>query len=132
MPKTAFCSGCNRYVQLSPEGECREGHPRSALRDVREGTLQSAPAVRATAAAPAPSAELAAIASYDNIFAKLAGKAIIVAPVALILAWGIWSGMAEFGGSGMSWIAKLFWSLFSLALTVGGAFFWAGLHKRRH
>ena len=100
------------------------------LRDVREGILEAAPVAR-PAAAPAPSAELAAIASYDNVFAKVAGKAIIIAPVALILAWGIWSGMAEFGGSGMSWIAKLFWSLFSLALTVGGAFFYAGFHKRR-
>jgi hypothetical protein len=131
MPKTAFCSGCNRYVQLSPEGECREGHPRSALRDVREGTLQSAPVVRTAVAAPAPSAELAAIASYDNIFAKLAGKAIIIVPVALIVGWGIWSGMAEFDGSGMSWFTKLLWSLGSLALTVGGVFFFAGLHKRR-
>ncbi|MDR3686020.1 MAG: hypothetical protein P4L93_03550 [Coriobacteriia bacterium] len=132
MPRTAFCSSCNRYVQLSPEGECTEGHPRSALRDVREGSLQSAPDLRTAASTAMPSAELAAIASYDNIFAKLAGKAIIIAPVALILAWGIWSGMAEFGGSGMSWIAKLFWSLFSLLLTVGGAFLYAGLHKRRH
>jgi hypothetical protein len=131
MPKTAFCSGCNRYVQLTPEGECREGHARSNLRDVREGTLASTPVVK-PAASPAPSPELAAIASYDNIFAKLAGKAIIIVPIAVVLWWGIWSGMAEFDGSGMSWMAKLGWSVGSLVVTVGGVFFWARIRKRRH
>ena len=131
MPKTAFCSGCNRYVQLTPEGECREGHARSNLRDVREGTLASAPVVK-QAASPGPSPELAAIASYDNIFAKLAGKAIIIVPIAVVLWWGIWSGMAEFDGSGMSWVAKLGWSVGSLVVTVGGVFFWARIRKRRH
>ena len=129
MPRIAFCSGCNRYIQLTPDGVCREGHPRSALRDVREGALDSAPIIKAAVAAP--TAEQAALASYDSIFAKVAGKAIIIVPVALILGWGIWSGVEEFSGSDMPFVAKLGWSLLSLAMTVGGAFMWSRMRHRR-
>jgi hypothetical protein len=128
MPRIAFCRGCNRYIQLTPEGECREGHPRSALRDVRDGMLDQAPVIGTAVAAP--TAEQAALSHYDSIGAKVAGKAIVIVPVALVVAWGLWTGMEEFSGSGMPWIAKLGWALFSLALTVGGAFLFAGSRRR--
>lgn len=129
MPKIAYCNDCNRYVQLSHQGECPDGHPRSALRDVRDGLLSDAPVIKPAIAARTD--EEAIIASYDHWFAKVAGKAIIILPVAVILAWGIWSGMEEFSGSGMSWMAKLSWSLVSLAVTIGGAFFFSRMGRRR-
>ena len=129
MPKIAFCAGCNRYVQLTPTGDCREGHPRSSLRDVREGTLDAAP----TAAVPSTprTAEQAAMASYDSPLVKLAGIAIVMVPIALVLGWGIWTGMEEFSGAGMSVWTKLGWSVASLALTFGLSVAWYRMKKRR-
>jgi hypothetical protein len=128
MPMIGFCSGCNRFVQLSLHGECPHGHPRSRLRNVRDGLLSDMPVAK-TPVHPR-SAEQAALAAHDSIYAKVAGKAIIILPVAVVLAWGIWSGMEQFSGSNISFVAKLGWALLSLAMTIGGAFLLAG--RRRH
>ena len=127
MSRIAYCSGCGRYVELTYQDECPEGHPRSALRDVREGTLASAP--RASASANAPTAEEAAFQIQNNVAVKAVGIAIIAVPVTLVLAWGLWSGMAEFG-DGMSWPAKLGLSAVSLVATVGLAFLM--YRRKRH
>lgn len=57
--KAAFCSQCARYVWLTPEGLCENGHTKPNLRDVREtDTLPSvaagAAAVSAAMQQPAP------------------------------------------------------------------------------
>ncbi|HEY5540262.1 MAG TPA: hypothetical protein VIL41_02280 [Coriobacteriia bacterium] len=128
MPRIAHCSGCARYVQLTPQGECPEGHPRSMLRDVREGTLAAAPTVGV--ATSAPSAEEATFREYDSVFAKVVGKAVVILPIAAVLAFGLWTGVEQFQGSYMSFGAKLGWSVLSLTMTVGAAFLWFGLRKR--
>jgi hypothetical protein len=128
MPRIAFCSGCGRYIQLTLEGECREGHPRSALRDVREGTLDAAPVVGV--AAPVCTAEEATFREYDSLLAKVVGKAIIIIPVTLVLAFGLWTGMVQLPGFHMSIWARLGWSVFSLVMTVGGAFLLYGRRRR--
>ena len=36
MPLGGFCTTCQRWVWLSPYGECENGHPASAVRDVQQ------------------------------------------------------------------------------------------------
>ena len=127
MSVIAHCSGCGRYVELTHMGECPDGHPRSALRDIREGKLSAAPVVR-TASSVAV-AEHAAFRAYDNPITKIIGKAIIIVPIALVLGFGLWTGMLQPPGVHMSFWTRLGWSVFSLAMTVGGAFMIA---RRRH
>lgn len=119
MSRIAYCSGCGRYVELTYQSECPEGHPRSSLRDVRDGTLAAAPNVATVA--NAPTAEEAAFQVQNSPAVKAAGIAIIAVPVALVLIWGLYSGMAEFGDS-MAWPAKLGLSAVSLVGTIGLAF----------
>jgi len=128
MAKIAYCSGCGRYIELTYTGECPEGHPRSALRDVREGTLASAPSVRV--ATVGPTAEEAAFREFESPFAKIVGRAIIIVPIVAVLGFGLVTGMVPVPGFGMSLWERLGWSVFSLAMTVGGAFFFVRL--RRH
>ena len=124
----AYCSGCRRYVEVSSAGECSKGHPRSALRDLREATIESAAVLTSKArrvADKVPAPEL------ESLFAQVLGKSIIIVPVAAILAFGLWSGYAQFSGSGMSFVAKVGASVLSLAFTVGSAFLFFG-SRRSH
>jgi len=128
MSTNAQCSGCGRRVQLTDAGECPRGHARSMLRDVREGVLpatvrQSA----ATSARAVPAAER--VASHDALLSQVLGKGIVIVPVALVVAFGVWTGYYQFPGSPL---VKLLFSVASLALTVGLAFLWAGIRRRRH
>lgn len=53
--KAAFCSQCARYVWLTPEGLCENGHTKPNLRDVREtDTLPSVAAGAASVGTPQP------------------------------------------------------------------------------
>jgi hypothetical protein len=115
-----YCSSCNRYVELI-DGRCPAGHPRSELRDVHEGLLEQAPVVG--------SARRSEYRDEGGIAAQVLGKGVVIVPVALIVAWGLWSGFQEFG-PGMSFWAKLGWSVLSLAMTVGGAFMYTGMHRK--
>ena len=121
MAHVGYCSSCGRYVRVVEGGGCPDGHPRSALRDVRQGSLADAPAVgvNRVAASQAPFRE------YEGTFAKILGKAIVIVPVALILAFGLWTGYEQFSGTGMSFVAKLGLSVASLVATVGLAFLFA-------
>ena len=118
MAQVGYCNGCGRYVQLAQDGSCPDGHPRSALRDIRQGGLADAPVVgvnRVVRSQPG-------LREYDSAFAKVLGKAIVIVPVALIVAFGVWTGYEQFSGSGMSFAAKLGLSVLSLAATVGLSF----------
>src|SRR5665647_3445967 len=53
MPVGGYCSVCDRWVWLTPYGECQNGHPASAVRDVQQLKPRTNPVVVADAQAPA-------------------------------------------------------------------------------
>ena len=121
MPQMGYCNGCGRYVQLTEQGGvCPSAHPRSDLRDVHEGYLETP----AEGVANPP-----IFRDEGGILAQVIGKGIVLVPVGLIVAWGLWSGYEEFG-PGLSVWAKIGWSIVSLIITVGLAFLFTG--RRRH
>jgi hypothetical protein len=124
MPSIAYCSQCGEYVQLSAEGTCPFGHQRSALRDVREGGLGSAPATASTSKRiPTPPD----VEEHSELLAQIIGKSVVLVPLALILGWGLWTGYEQFPG--MSVGMRLLASAGSLLFTVGLAFLF--VRKRR-
>lgn len=54
MPLGGYCSVCDRWVWLSPYGECENGHPASAVRDVQQLERQPGALSRVVPALPAP------------------------------------------------------------------------------
>jgi hypothetical protein len=114
LARLGYCGECGRYVELTPDGACPDGHPRSSLRDVREGCVAQAPAVG--------TANAAAYHDEGGMLAQVLGKGIIIVPVALIVGWGLWTGYEQFGGSGMSVGQKLLYSALSLVATVVATF----------
>jgi hypothetical protein len=123
MAKVAYCSGCGRYVQLTADGECPDGHTRSSLRDVHDGSLAETPVVSKPAEP--------AFRDDGGLVAQVIGKGIVIMPVALIFGWGMWSGYEQFSGSGMSVLAKLALSAGSLVLTFGVTYLLLGMRKHR-
>ena len=98
------------------------------LRDVREGVLPAtARQSLATSRRAVPAA--APMVGRDALLAQVLGKGIVIVPVALVVGFGLWTGYYQFPGSPL---VKLLFSMASLALTVGLAFLWAGLRRRRH
>jgi hypothetical protein len=122
MSKVAYCGGCGRYIQLTPQVECPAGHPRSELRDVREGPLPSARSNHSVATA-------AQAVDHSDLIAQVIGKGVVLVPLALLSAFGIWTGYYQFPGSPLM---RLLMSIGSLGLTVGLAFLWYGMKRRRH
>jgi len=59
------------------------------------------------------------------------GKAFVWVPVAAIVAFALWTGYEQGVGSGMSVGAALLMSLGSLAITIGIAFAWAAMRRRK-
>lgn len=53
MPLGGYCSVCERWVWLTPYGECQNGHPASAVRDVQQLKPQSGAVTVAAAPVPA-------------------------------------------------------------------------------
>ena len=43
MPLGGYCTVCQRWVWLTPYGECQNGHPASAVRDVQQLKPQTEP-----------------------------------------------------------------------------------------
>jgi hypothetical protein len=109
VPQIAFCGACRRYIELTADGQCPEGHPRGELRDVREGTLESAPLVGA--AKPR---------EFDDggLVARLIGWSVVLVPAGLLAAFALWTGYEQFSGSGMSPLAKFGLSFASLIGTL--------------
>ena len=121
MSKIAYCNGCGRYVQLTEVGEvCPAAHPRSELRDVREGVIEP-PREGAQGAQP--------YVDDGGLLAKVIGNAVVLVPVGLVVAWGLWTGYEQFG-PGMPIWQKLGMSVVSLVTTVALAFLFAGRRGR--
>jgi len=116
-----YCGECGSYVVLTERGTCPNGHPRSSLRGVREGSLAETPAV----------AHPRRPEYHDDggLLAQVIGKGIIIVPVALVIGWGMWTGYEQFSGSGMSVLAKVALSFGSLVLTFGVTFMLVAMHK---
>lgn len=126
MARIGYCSECGRYVRVTAEGACENSHPRSALRDVREGPLAEAPVA---AAAPAETPADATFREDGGLAAQILGKAIVLVPIALVVAWGLWTGYEQFPG--MPPMVRIGLSAGSLVLTFLVAWIWFGLRKRR-
>ena len=95
------------------------------LRDVRTG-----------AAPPAPSTGIAAPTVQDmptshELVAVVLGKAVIIVPVAAVLAFGLWTGYEAAARDGVSVVQALLISAGSLALTIAIAFVWASRRSGR-
>ena len=128
MPMIAYCGSCGRYVELTAEGACPGGHPRSALRDVRAGSLADAPAVasaRIAIPAPEPLAD-----DPSELAGRIIGNAVIYVPAALILAAALWMQWVQFPGTPV--VLRLIYSVVSLVVTVAGSFLWVRMRRRRH
>ena len=52
MPLGGYCSVCERWVWLTPYGECQNGHPASAVRDVQQLKPQAESIALVEAATP--------------------------------------------------------------------------------
>jgi hypothetical protein len=52
MPLGGYCSVCARWVWLTPYGECQNGHPSSAVRDVQQLKPQAQPVIVVDAQPP--------------------------------------------------------------------------------
>jgi hypothetical protein len=121
LARVGYCGECGRYVELTAEGVCPDGHPRSSLRDVREGCVAQAPSVGQV--------RHAEYHDQGGLVAQVLGKGIIIVPVALIVGWGLWTGFEQFNGSGLSVGQKLLYSALSLVATVGAAFILTARHR---
>lgn len=124
MAKHAYCSGCNAYVTLGADEACPQGHPRSMLRDVRDG---AAPQPRAVAAQPDPHAE------PNELLAEVLGKAFVIVPALVLLGLVVFFSVAQTAAMGVSGPMMWLSGIGSAALTLGLAAAW-GLwrrHKRR-
>jgi hypothetical protein len=102
MAVRAWCDGCTKYVVLTGEGLCPEGHPRPALRNLEEipdgvQTL-SADSPRVAAEMAANVASPGAVYPYDAKIPVVAGS-MAVAGVALV--YMQWSRVASPGLGGL-------------------------------
>jgi hypothetical protein len=114
LAKVGYCGECGRYVELNAEGACPDGHPRSSLRDVREGCVAQAPVVG--------QARAAEYHDEGGMLAQVIGKGIVIVPVALIIGWGLLTGFERARMSGISGGMALLYAVLALAATVLGAF----------
>jgi len=134
MARVGYCGECGRYVELTVQGECPAGHPRSALRDVREGSLAEAPAVaKARADREREQAEMPdpALGVGTGVLAKVIGWGIVIVPVTLVVGWGLWTGYEEAKTNGASGWTAFGISAGSLMVTVAVTFVWIRMRRRR-
>jgi len=127
MPQGAHCSGCARRVQLTDSGECPHGHLRSMLRDVREGVE---PAVETPNAVSGPTTATSSERS-DEFLSVVLGRAFVLVPVAAILAFALWTGYLQGVDTGMSTGGAVMISIVSLVATIGGAYVWWLMARRK-
>lgn len=130
MAQGAYCSGCARRVQLTEAGECPQGHLRRMLRDVRQDEIVPVATPTRPAAGGSPGRPLGPPESNELLSAVI-GKAFVIVPLAAILAFGLWTGYEQGVGSGMPVGLAVLMSVASLAGTVGLAFVWAKMNRKK-
>jgi len=114
--QNAYCNECGARVVISESGECSKGHPRSALRDVREGALLP-PKPSQTTQSPEPGAGSPNLTNRDEAIAKTMGRLIVVVPAAFVLFVGLYTGYAAGVYMGQSKTEAWLWSIGSMLLT---------------
>ncbi len=109
--KNAYCGECATRVMLAENGECENGHPRSALRDVQDGPIASVTQPRVRVAAGLPVEGGPNLKASEETAAKLMGRLIIIVPLAIVIAFALWSSYAislQFGMSKTSaWLSSV-------------------------
>lgn len=115
--RNAYCSECQARVRLSDSGECPLGHPRSALRDVREGDLPE-PVSPASPAVAGPSDTTDPnLSRKQDLVAKSIGRLIVIVPAVIVVAIGLYTGYAAGVQLGQSKLSAWLWSVASMLLT---------------
>jgi cation transporter-like permease len=108
------------------------------LRDVRSGAVVQAVGIPGSGAPPrtvtAPrfGTESPAPSRAHELFAQFIGKSVVLIPVAVIVAFGLWTGYESGAAQGLSVFEAAMISVGSLALTVGLAFVWASRRRGHH
>ena len=115
MAQNAYCNECAARVDLTESGECVKGHPRSALRDVREGRV--ALAASAPPRRPDPQAGTPNLSRKDEAVAKTMGRLIVIVPAVLVVFIGLYTGYAAGIQLGQSKAEAWLWSIGSMLLT---------------
>jgi hypothetical protein len=130
MSRVGFCQECGRYVAVGDDG-CPDGHPRSAVRDVRE-VSDGAPMPLAGARPSADSsAEAAQLRSEPNeAVMQVVAKSLVIVPAALILAFLMWSGVESEMAFGVRLWPAIITTAVSLVVTFGMLYLWR-LTRRR-
>lgn len=112
MSRYGYCEACGRYVPLAEDDSCANGHPRSAVRDVRDAMPSVAP-INTVAASPRGDATHPA--------SVIIGKLVVIVPVALVLVVGTALTQAQFEGSGLSTLMSWLVSFASVVATLAAA-----------
>lgn len=134
MVTSAYCSGCGRRVELDDAGQCPRDHLRSMLRDVREGVAAPAPTAEkpaAVASAATAVATSSGLSSSHEFWSVVIGRSVVIVPVALVIAFGLWTGYESAVGTKMTPLMAALTSIGSLAMSVGTAFVWARMKGRK-
>lgn len=130
MATNAHCMECGTRVELTEVGACPNGHPRSALRDVREGQVVAAQAASCAVRPSAVPERSVLPVAKEEVAANLIGKGIVIVPVAIVVIIGLWSGYAGGVAMGMSKAAAWVSSIGSL-LSTGAIVWFIVWNKRR-
>ena len=128
--QNAYCNECAMRVDLTAGGECPNGHARSALRDVREGTV-AATMPASTSRPGAPPAGAPNLAPSAALSAQIIGKLIVIVPAAIVIFLALWSGYAGSAAMGMTPTQSWLSSIGSLALTGAAVAFLVWNRRRK-
>ena len=140
--KNAYCNECGTRVMLAEDGSCANGHPRSALRDVREGALAAVPAADVrpissgrtglVAGAPGPNVVSPNLPPAHELASKIIGGMIVGVPTALVVVFALWSGYAGSLAMGTTRATAWLSSIGSLLLTGAMVALWVAKRRMRH
>ena len=124
MAQNAYCNESGTRVPLTETGECVFGHPRSALRDVREGEfVAAAPAVRPESGAAltrtgAPGIGTPSPRPKQETASLVLGKLIVIVPATIVVLIALVTVYAFGRAMGSSKTASWMSSVGSLLLTA--------------
>jgi len=123
MSKHAYCSGCGAYVALEPGDVCPQAHPRSMLRDIREG---AAPQARSASAATHADPPL----DPNEMLTDVIAKTVVIVPALLLLGIVVFFSVAQSNAMGLTGPMMWLSGIGSAAVTILAAFGW-GMYRRR-